>query len=154
MAECQLDLDRLLFRSPNGSKRSIQVAKCSTPTYGYVNRFQTPVVHSVFTPWIYVRSSRPDAWNCYVMWEMWTRRCETPNFEMRGTGAKSSHTWQCISWYFVSASFFKLTQYHFLRIGAFFPQPCCRSGSFAASTAGVASAHAYPSIQQEQQHAG
>ena len=85
VAECQLDLDRLLFRSPNGSRRSIQVAKCSTPILMEPPRF---------TPWIYVRSSRPDAWNCCVTWEMWTRRCEMPNFEMRGTGAKSSHTWQ------------------------------------------------------------
>ena len=75
-----------------------------------------------------------------------------PNFEMRGTGA--NHPIHAISWYFESASFFQLTQYHFLRIGTFFPQPCCRSGSFAGSTTAVASAHAYPSIQQEQQDVG
>ena len=77
-----------------------------------------------------------------------------PNFEMRGTGANHPIHDNSISWYFEGASFFKLTQYHFLRIGALFPQPCCRSGSFAASTAAVSSAHAYPSIQQEQQHVG
>lgn len=73
VAECQLDLDKLLFRSPNGSKRSIQVAKCSTPTY--VNRFQTPVLHSM-NLWLGLRDQTHGT-------AAWCERCELGDAKCR-----------------------------------------------------------------------
>ncbi len=61
-------------------------------------------------------------------------------------------SWELVHWLFQETIFACLFVGLSIFSSAFVLQPCCRSGSIAASTTGVASAHAYPSIQQEQQH--